>query len=271
MQPRVLAARKRFTRRSSSEWKEIPANRPWTPEQLPAGGQRGVELTELVVDGDADGLEDALGRMAGREAGRDRHRVGHDLDELVRRLERSVVAGADEGACDRPRITLLAVVAEQRGQAALVPLVDDVGCGELVVGVHAHVQRRVVGVGEAPLARVDLHGGHAEVEVDQIGADALVAQLLEGLGERRADEARAAGHVGRELGEALLGRGVAVDGDELAAGPKAIGHQARVAAAAERAVDRELARAGVEEVDELAGQDRDVRGGHVNQHGRRRR
>jgi hypothetical protein len=52
---------------------------------------------------------------------------------------------------------------------------------------------------------------------------------------------------------------------------QAIGHQARVAAAAERAVDRELARLGVEEVDELAGQDRDVRGGHVNQHGRRRR
>ena len=77
--------------------------------------------------------------------------------------------------------------------------------------------------------------------------------------------------LGRELGEALLGRGVAVDGDELAAGPEALGDQARVAAAAERAVDGDLARLRVEELDELAGQDRDVRGGHVNQHGRRRR
>ena len=77
--------------------------------------------------------------------------------------------------------------------------------------------------------------------------------------------------VGGQLGEALLGRGVAIDGDELAAGAQALGHQARVAAAAERAVDRDLARLRVEEVDQLAGQDRDVRGGHVNQHGRRQR
>ena len=54
-------------------------------------------------------------------------------------------------------------------------------------------------------------------------------------------------------------------------GPEAVGDQARVAAAAERAVDGDLARLRVEEVDELAGEDRDVGGGHVNQHGRRRR
>jgi hypothetical protein len=240
-------------------------------EQLPAGGKGLVELPELVVDRDADGLEDALGRMAGGEPGGDGHGVGHDLDELVGRLERRLGARPDERAGDRPRVALLAVVAEQRGQAALVPLVDHVGGGEVVVGIHAHVQRRVVRIGEPALARVDLYGGHAQVEVDEVGADALVAQLLEGVGEGRADEARAAGHVGRELGEALLGGWVAVDGDELAPRPQALGHQARVAAAAKRAVDGELAGLGVEELDELAGQDRDVRGGHVNQHGRRRR
>jgi hypothetical protein len=43
------------------------------------------------------------------------------------------------------------------------------------------------------------------------------------------------------------------------------------AAAAEGAVDRDLARLRVKEVDELAGQDGDVGYGHLNQHGRRRR
>ena len=68
MQPRARSARKRFTRRSSSEWKEIPANRPSYAQQLPGGGQRGVELAELVVDRDADRLEGALGRVAAGEA-----------------------------------------------------------------------------------------------------------------------------------------------------------------------------------------------------------
>ena len=46
---------------------------------------------------------------------------------------------------------------------------------------------------------------------------------------------------------------------------------AHAAAAAERAVDRGLARPRVENVDELAGQHRDVRGGHVKQDGQVRR
>ena len=57
MHPCARSARKRFTRRSSSEWKEIPANRPTRAQQLPRARQRGVELAELVVDRDADRLE----------------------------------------------------------------------------------------------------------------------------------------------------------------------------------------------------------------------
>ena len=32
------------------------------------------------------------------------------------------------------------------------------------VGLHSHVQRGVLGVGEAPLGAVELHGRHAEIE-----------------------------------------------------------------------------------------------------------
>ena len=83
MQPRARSAKKRFTRRSSSEWNEIAANRPPSRSRSHARGQRAVDLGELVVDGDPDRLEHAaLGRMpAGKPRGR-RHRARDRVDEL---------------------------------------------------------------------------------------------------------------------------------------------------------------------------------------------
>ncbi len=49
-----------------------------------------------------------------------------------------------------------------------------VAAERLCVGVHPHVERRVVGVGEAALPGVDLHRGHAEVEDDSVRPHALV-------------------------------------------------------------------------------------------------
>ena len=68
MQPRARSARKRLTRRSSSEWKEIAASRPPSRSSVPGERQRRVELAELVVDGDADRLEGALGRDGRRRS-----------------------------------------------------------------------------------------------------------------------------------------------------------------------------------------------------------
>ena len=70
---------------------------------------------------------------------------------------------------------------------------------------------------------------------------------------------------------ALLGERVAVDADQQAGRAEAVGDQARVAAGAERAVDGDLARLRVERLDQLAGQDRDVRARHVKQDGQRMR
>ena len=91
-------------------------------QQLPAGGQRRVELAELVVDRDADGLEDALGRVPGRRSGRGPapRAVTTSTSSLVV-SSGAVGARADERAGDGPRVALLAVVAQERRQAALVP------------------------------------------------------------------------------------------------------------------------------------------------------
>ena len=54
-------------------------------------------------------------------------------------------------------------------------------------------------------------------------------------------------------------------------GPDPVGDEARVAAAAQRAVDRDLARLRVQRLDQLAGEDRDVRAWHVKQDGQEMR
>ncbi len=79
------------------------------------------------------------------------------------------------------------------------------------------------------------------------------------------------GDLGGELGERLLGQRVAVDRDQRAGRAEAVGDEARVAAGAERAVDRDLAGLRVERLDQLRGQDRDVDAWHVKQDGQERR
>jgi hypothetical protein len=92
-------------------------------------------------------------------------------------------------------------------------------------------------------------------------------QLLQAVDERRADEARRAAQLRRELGEAVGRDGIAVDRDERAARADPPGEQPRVAARAERAVHDGLTGLRVEQLDRLAGEHRHVREGHLKQCG----
>ena len=138
---------------------------------------------------------------------------------------------------------------------------------ELTVGIHAHVERRIPGVGEAALARVDLHRGHPEVEVDHVGLEAFVAQLREALGEvarmKRVSHGSSAASSAKCC-SATGSRSIAIS---VPPGPEPVGDQPRVAAGAERAVDRRLTALRVEELDQLAGEDGDVTAVIVNQDG----
>src|SRR5207244_6752221 len=121
-------------------------------EHVPRQWKRSIDLRELVVDDDPQRLEDALGRMAAAEPRRRRHRADDRLDEVVGGLNRAV---ADDRARDLTCVALLAEVTEGARQLPRLPRVDDLACAELLVGVHAHVQRRLVRVRESALARVD--------------------------------------------------------------------------------------------------------------------
>src|SRR6478672_5127725 len=121
------------------------------PEHLERGRERALERVELAVDGDA-------GRRGNRALDR--------VDKLARALERLLTPAPDDRPRDLPRVALFAVAAEDRGELALVPRVDDVGRARVLRRVHAHVERGVRRIREAALWAVELHRGDAEVEED---------------------------------------------------------------------------------------------------------
>ena len=166
-------------------------------------------------------------------------------------------------AGDPGGVLLLAERAQDLGQAPLVQLVHQLACIGAGGRVHAHVERRVVGVGEAALASVDLHRGDAEVEHHDVGLEALVGELGQGVRVVHAHEARLGGSLRGELVEALAGRRVAVHGHEQARRPDPVGQQARVAPGPEGAVHDGLARGGRGQLDQLTREDGYVRARHV--------
>jgi hypothetical protein len=99
-------------------------------------------------------------------------------DELARGRDRRGLAALHDLARDPARVRVLAIAPEQLRELALVPAVHDLARIKLLARVHAHVERRVVGIREAPFARVHLHRGDAEVEVDDVRAQLLLAQQL---------------------------------------------------------------------------------------------
>ena len=93
-------------------------------QQVPRARERGVELAELVVDRDADGLEGALRRVPAGEAGRRGDRGRDRVDELERgrRAARARGGGrsrARSGRRSAPRRSRAAARASRRGSQVL--------------------------------------------------------------------------------------------------------------------------------------------------------
>ena len=114
MQPRARSARKRFTRRSSSEWNEIPAKRPSSRRSAQASGSAASSCAELVVDRDAERLEERLaGWPPAKRAG-----AGIARDDRRRRARAWSSIGCRARARARSRARSAARSAPRRTRAA---------------------------------------------------------------------------------------------------------------------------------------------------------
>ena len=78
--------------------------------------------------------------------------------------------------------------------------VEHVGGGAAGGAVHPHVERRVLGVGEAALAQVELHGGDAEVEEHRV--DRVEPEVVEDVGQLVVDRVHAGEPVAERRGAA---------------------------------------------------------------------
>src|SRR5436190_12572659 len=197
----------------------------------------GLERAELVVDRDAQRLEDAFRRMSVSEAGRGGNRGLDRLHKVARPLERLLLAAAHDRLRNLPGVALLAVPLEDRRQVTFVRFVHDAGGADVGGRIHAHVERRVRRVREAPFRTVDLHRRDAEVEQDRVGLDTVLCKLLEHDGEVAAKEARLDAGAFREAVEVRACPGIAIDRNQLAASLERRREQRRVAARTKGRVD----------------------------------
>ena len=229
---------------------------PARPKHALGGGERIGQLVQLAIDEDAQRLKGARRRMDGLVAPA-ADGAGDDIGEFERAGERFLRPRPVDGRGDQARLLLFAEHRDDPRQRLPLHAVDHVGGGR-PVGAHAHVERALAAEGEAALRRFDLHGGDADIEHDAVDplvtvvAGDLVERREAALGERQPATGRAF-----ERGAAGNRRGIAVDGDDMAAAGKDGG---RVAARSEGAVDIDATGAGREEVNNLLKHHRDVAG-----------
>ena len=210
---------------------------------LERGLETVLELGQLVVDRDPEGLEDALRRMSLAEARGRRDGATYGVDEIERPQERPLGTPSHDRAGDRPREPLLAVAGEDAREIRLAPLVHEICGARLGVRIHPHVERGVVGVGEAALGTVELHRRDPEVEQDRVGAEPALGELLE-CPRERASQHRQLDACRQRAGKRLEVRrrvGIAVDRDDLAAAAQVLREQRGVPAAAEGAIHDRVA------------------------------
>ena len=154
--------------------------------------------------------------MASDPAGRRRDRVVQQLDEPAGGRERLDLASADHVLGDPSGELLLAVVAQDSRQLVHRVGVEHVGRGQSLGVIHPHVQWGVLRVGESPLAYVELHRGHPEVE--EHGVDLRAAEIDEHFRDLVIDGVHERDPVtesGQPLPRQTKRIRVAVDADEL--------------------------------------------------------
>src|SRR5690242_15016839 len=159
--------------------------------------------------------------------------------ERKRRCQRT---RRDDGARDATGVAFFAEARDHFGQFLLAGGIRKVP-GALAFPAHAHVERTLGTKGEAALGFVELERGDAKIEHDTVGARAG-EQSIE-LRELAAHQRETAAELRDQLLPARDGVGIAIDAEHAAVG--GLENGARIAAAAEGAVDIVLAILGREQ------------------------
>jgi len=214
------------------------------------GAQALLQLLELGIKVDSDGLEGA-GRRVGLHAGMVAERLADDGGEFAGAGQRS---RGDDRPRHRPGARLVAIVADHPRDLGLVGFVEEVG-GGLSRLAHPHVERPVLGEGEAAIGLVELHRRHADIQRHAVDRRQLaIRQRLVHPREALLDQGQPG--VWDECRPVHDRTWIAIEADHSSR-PRPE-HGARVAASPERAVDMRFARIDGERSDDFIDQYRHV-------------
>ena len=120
--------------------------------------QCGGELVQFAVDFNAQRLEDAFGGIARRAVGLRHHFIDQTV-ELCGGGKRLLVSTRHDGAGDLTRETLFTVFLEYADQFRRIIGGKNPFGRQRLADVHAHIQRRIMRIGEATIGFVDLQAG----------------------------------------------------------------------------------------------------------------
>lgn len=222
--------------------------------------EEGLQAGDLVVDGDAKGLEGPRGGVDARPTRVTAERRSHDLREPLRGGYRFQGTGLDKFSSDAGGVAVFAEIPDDAIEFGLAPVVDDIDGGAREGGIEAHVERAGALEGEAAGGVLDLVGGEAEVGEEEVGAEAEAEQRGGEFGEVAPDVEDAEARCGERGAGAGVGEvgGIDVVEDERAVGKEARGEEGGVPAQSGGAIHEGLAWLGIEEGEDLVGEDGDV-------------
>src|SRR6266404_154459 len=233
---------------------QTPARR----QQRLGGGKAGVQLAQLVVHRDAQGLEGAGGGIALIPPAL-AHHPAHDIGEFACARDGRSLVSAKDGPRDGSRPALLAVAEDDVRQFLFAAAVHQIG-GAGPLAAHSHIQGPIGAERETTGCFVDLHGGDAEVQRDAVGGvDAVVGQQALHLAEAALDQHEAAGEALDRCRARCNGAWIAVDAPDPAIGGFQNGMA--VAAGPVGAVDIDAAVARRQQAHHLGQQHRAMFGG----------
>jgi hypothetical protein len=223
-------------------------------------GKGGLEVIELVIDGNSQGLKDAGCRMGLRSpACGGRQAESDGFNQIGTRPQRVASAAFDDGFCDRSAGGLFAVAEQEVRQVIFVDRGEQVGGRFSLRRVETHVERTGRLEAESPFTIGQLIGSKSQIEQDPI--DAVDAKLVEDFGQLGItgllqDNAR----IGQRGGRPCEHLRIAIQTDQFSVGTELFEDEATVTAGSDGAVNHDQPRRQVEELNDFPHKDGTVDG-----------
>jgi hypothetical protein len=125
-------------------------------ESVTDGSEKEIETVKLIVDPDPNRLKRSCRRVDPLPTP-SRHRTSNENGQLIRGLQRLLLAGFNDCTRNPPRIPFLPKLEDEVGECFLRNISQKICRGWTLRAIHSHVERLVTPKTEASSLSIDLH------------------------------------------------------------------------------------------------------------------